>query len=62
MLPRSINVEAKTLDSHCLSVSNHVVATDLEDRNVKIKVPVLIYLIETINLTGMLAPPTVSSD
>uniref|UniRef100_A0AAU8GL07 Uncharacterized protein n=1 Tax=Salmonella phage PMBT31 TaxID=3153514 RepID=A0AAU8GL07_9CAUD len=28
MLSRSINVEAKTLDSHCLSVSNHVVATD----------------------------------
>ncbi|ARM69726.1 hypothetical protein BSP22A_0063 [Salmonella phage BSP22A] len=56
MLSRSINVEAKTLDSHCLSVSNHVVATDQEDRNVKIKAPVLIYLIETINLTGMLAP------
>lgn len=49
MLSRSLNVEAKTLDSHCLSVSNHVVATDLEDRNVKIKVPVLIKLKGTIN-------------
>ncbi|QXV85178.1 hypothetical protein bas27_0139 [Escherichia phage TrudiGerster] len=56
MLSKSINVEAKTLDSHCLSVSNHVVATDQEDRNVKIKAPVLFFLIETINLTGMLAP------
>lgn len=56
MLSTSINVEAKTLDSQCLSVRNHVVATYLEDRNVKIKVLALIYVTETINLTGMLAP------